>query len=132
MTESGKRLDWVRLDIKGLELWRAGKGRPIDLDEPLTNYDTKSMQAVVAADGSAWVILKMDPVNADAVARKKADPEYLDVFRVSADGKGIRKARVFASGVRHRFGVVGDKFWLIERNNGFERGGRSLTLYSIQ
>ena len=132
MTESGHRLDWVRLDIKGLELWRAGKGRPIELDQPLTNYDTKSMQSVVAADGSAWVILKMDPVNADAVARKKADPEYLDVFRVSADGKGVRKARVFASGVRHRFGIVGDRFWLIERNNGFERGGRSLALYSLQ
>lgn len=132
MTEGGKRLDFVRLDNKGLELWRGGKGRTIELDQPLTNYDTKSMQSVVATDGSAWVILKMDPVNAEAVARQKADPEYLDVFRVGADGKGARKARVFAGGTRYRFGVVGDKFWLIERNNGFERGGRSLALYSLQ
>ena len=132
MTEGGKRLDFVRLDNKGLELWRAGKGKKIELDQPLTNYDTKSMQGIVTADGSAWVIFKMDPVNADAVARKKADPEYLDVFRISADGKGVRKARVFAGGTRHRFGIVGDKFWLIERNNGFERGGRSLALYSLQ
>ena len=132
MTESNKRLDWVRLDIKGLELWRAGKGRPIELDQPLANYDTKSMQAVTVPDGSAWMVLKMDPVNADAVARKKADPEYLDVFRINADGKGVRKARIYASGVRHRFGIVGDKFWLLERNNGFERGGRSLALYSVQ
>lgn len=132
MTEGGKRLDFVRIDNKGLELWRAGKGKKIELDQPLTNYDTKSMQGIVTADGSAWVILKMDPVNADAVARKKADPEYLDVFRVSSDGKGVRKARLFAGGMRHRFGIIGDKFWLIERNNGFERGGRSLALYSLQ
>lgn len=132
MTEGGKRLDFVRLDNKGLELWRAGRGKKIELDQPLTNYDTKSMQGIVGADGSAWIILKMDPVNQAAVERKKADPEYLDVFRVSADGKGVRKARVFAGGTRHRFGVVGDRFWLIERNNGFERGGRSLALYAVQ
>ena len=132
LSEGGQRLDFVRLDIKGLELWRGGKARAIELDQPLTNYDTKSMQGIVTTDGSAWLILKMDPVNADAVARKKADPEYLDVFRVSADGKGVRKARVFAAGARYRFGIVGDKFWLIERNNGFERGGKSLALYAIQ
>jgi hypothetical protein len=132
MKDGGNRLDFVRLDIKGLELWRAGKPRAIELDQPLSNYDTRSMQAVMVPDGSAWMILKMDPVNADAVARKKADPEYLDVFRISADGKGVRKARVYASGVRHRFGIVGDKFWLVERNNGFERGGRSLALYAPQ
>ncbi len=132
LTEGGKRLDFVRLDIKGLELWRGGKAKPLELDQPLTNYDTKSMQGIVNTDGSAWVILKMDPVNADAVARKKADPEYLDVFRVTADGKGTRKARVYAAGARYRFGVVGDRFWLIERNNGFERGGKSLALYAIQ
>jgi len=131
LAEGGKRLDFVRLDLKGLELWRAGKARAIELDQPLTNYDTKSMQGLVAPDGSAWVIMKMDPVNADAVARKKADPEYLDVFRIGADGKGVRKARVFAAGARYRFGIVGDKFWLIERNNGFERGGKSLTLYTL-
>ena len=131
LVEGNKRLDFVRLDIKGLELWRGGKAKPLELDQPLTNYDTKSMQGIVNADGSAWVILKMDPVNADAVARKKADPEYVDIFRVTADGKGTRKARVLAPGVRFRFGVVGDKFWLIERNNGFERGGKSLALYTI-
>ena len=44
---------------------------------------------------------------------------------MAADGKtATRKARVLAHDVRMRFGSVGDKFWLVERNNGFERGGK--------
>ena len=70
------------------------------------SYDAKSLQGIVNADGCAWIALKVDPVNADAVARKKADPEYLDVFRVGADGKAMRKARMLAKGLRYRFGVI--------------------------
>jgi hypothetical protein len=39
--------------------------------------------------------------------------------------------RVLATNARHRFGVIGDKLWLLERNNGFERGGKALTLYTL-
>ena len=66
-----------------------------------------------------------------AVARKKADPEYLDVFVAPAGGKAVRKARVLAAGARHRFGVAGDRFWLLERNQGFDRGGKNLVLYQV-
>ncbi len=129
--DGGGRLDFVRLnwDNTALHAWRAGKPRPLELDQPLANYDRKSMQSFVLADGTVWLALKMDPVNPDAVARQKADPEYLDIFQATVDGKAIRKARVLAHGVRHRFGILGDKFWLIERNQSMERGGKSLALY---
>ena len=65
---------------------------------------------MVLPDGTAWIALKVDPVNPDAVARKKADPEYLDIFRAGPDRKAVRKARVLATGVRHRFGVVKTAF----------------------
>jgi carotenoid cleavage dioxygenase-like enzyme len=105
--------------------------KTVELDQPLASYDPKSLQGVINADGSAWVSFKVDPVNADAVARKKADPEYLDVFKVGADGKAVRKARVLGKGIRFRFGVIGDYFWLLERSPGSDRGGRALTLYSL-
>lgn len=136
LADSGNQLDFVRMawDNSGLQLWKAGTPKPIQFDEPLTNYDPKSVQATVTADGGAWLVMKIDPVNPAAVERKKADPEYLDVFRVGPDGKSPRKARVLAKGIRHRFGVVadkaGDKFWLLERNNGMDRGGRSLVVYA--
>ena len=130
---TGAPLDFLAMawDHSGLQVWRAGKPRAVELDQPLTSYDPKSMQGVVRADGAAWIALKVDPVNAEAVARKKADPEYLDVFRVGAEGKASRTARVLARGVRHWFGAVGERFWLIERTPGFERGGRSVTLYQL-
>ena len=134
LVDAGGKLDFLRLppNMAGIELWRAGKMTPVVLDQKLTDYDLKTMQHVVNADGTGWLALKVDPVNADAVARKKADPEYLDIFRISADGKATRKARVLAKGLRHRFGVAGDRFWLIERNAGFERGGKTVTLYQLQ
>jgi hypothetical protein len=130
----GGKLDFLRLppDGTGIEVWTAGKSKKLELDQPYSNYDPKSMQGVVNSDGSGWLALKIDPVNADAVARKRADPEYLDVFRVTADGMAARKARVLAKDLRHRFGVVGDKFWLIERNAGFERGGKTVTLFQLK
>ncbi len=134
LAESGGKLDFLRLppDGSGIELWRGGKMTSLTLDQKFGDYDPKSMQGVVNSDGSGWLALKVDPVNVEAVARKRADPEYLDVFKISADGKATRKARVLAKGIRHRFGAAGERFWLIERNAGFERGGKTFTLYQLQ
>ena len=133
LADAGGQLDFLLVtpDLKAVQVWKDGKGRALELDQPFASYDPKSLQGVVQPDGSGWFALKVDPVNAEAVARKKADPEYLDVFRFTADGKATRKARVYAKGTRHRFGVIGDRFWLIERNAGFERGGKSITLYQL-
>jgi hypothetical protein len=132
LADAGSKLDFVRLanDGSALQLWRGGKMRVLELDQKLTDYEPKSLQALVASDGTGWLALKVDPVNAEAVARKRADPEYLDVFKITADGKATRKARILAKGIRHRFGTAGDRFWVIERNASMERGGKSITLYS--
>ncbi len=128
----GGALDFVRVGDKGVELWRAGKPKPLELDQPLASYEPKSLQAIVLPDGSGWLALQIDPVNAEAVARKKADPEYLDVFRFDSDGgKAIRKARVLATGTHYRFGIAGDRFWLLEKNAGLERGGKNLAVYAF-
>jgi hypothetical protein len=131
--DAAGRVDFVRAGTDGkLQLWRAGKPRTVELDQPISAYDPKSLQATVLPDGSAWILLKVDPVNPEAVARKKADPEYLDVFQASPDGKAVRKARVLAAGARHRAGMLRDKLWLLERNSGFDRGGKSLAVYQLQ
>ncbi|HEY5920610.1 MAG TPA: hypothetical protein VIV11_03020 [Kofleriaceae bacterium] len=133
LADAGGTLDFMRVkaDNKAIELWRQGVLGTVTLDQPLAQYDPKSLQSVFAADGTAWIVIKVDPVNAEAVARKKADPEYLDVFRMTADGNATRKARILAKGVKHRFGVVDNFFWLLERSTGFDRGGRVLTIYQL-
>jgi hypothetical protein len=128
------QLDFIRMtwDNSAVQVWHHGVPRTIELDQPLASYDVTSLQGVVNADGSAWVAMEIDPVNAAAVARKKADPEYLDVFKVDAAGKGVRKARVPAKNLRFRFGTFDQYFWLLERSTGFDRGGRSITVYQAQ
>ena len=134
LADAGGQLDFLRMkpDNTAIEIWRQGKLGAIKLDQPLAQYDTKSLQGIINADGSSWIVLKVDPVNAEAVARKKADPEYLDIFRATADGTATRKARILAKGVKHRFGVADNMFWLLERSTGFDRGGRALTVYQLQ
>ncbi len=134
LADAAAGLDFVHMswDLQTVQVWSGGVPHDVQLDQPVSSYDPKSLQGIVEPDGSAWIALKVDPVNVEAVARKKADPEYLDIFRAGADGKAIRRMRVLATGIRHRFGVLGDKLWLVERNNGFERGGKSLTLYALQ
>jgi hypothetical protein len=134
LADAGGTLDFLRMvwDNSAVQVWSQGVSRTVELDQPLAAYDAKSLQGVVNADGSAWIVLKVDPVNAQAVARKKADPEYLDIFRVGTSGKAIRKARILAKGVRHRFGLIGEMFWLLERSTSFDRGGRNITIYALQ
>ncbi len=137
LAEAGHRRDFVRIswDNASIQVWHKGQPKQVELDQPLATYDPKSLQGIVGADGTAWIVLKTDPVNTAAVARKKADPEYVDIFKVTTDGKATRKARVLAHGVRVRFGAVadkaGDKVWVLERNTGFERGGKTLAVYQI-
>jgi hypothetical protein len=134
LADAGGQLDFVRMkaDNSGIEIWRRGVPGTVTLDQPLAQYDGKSLQGVINPDGTAWIALKVDPVNAEAVARKKADPEYLDIYRVGADGQATRKARILAKGIRHRFGVIDGYFWLLEKSTGFDRGGRTLTVYQMQ
>lgn len=140
LADAGGQLDFVRMawDNSAVHVWSHGTSRAIELDQSIQDYDPKSLQGVVNADGSAWLALKVDPVNAGAVGRKKADPEYLDIFRINAgETKATRKARVPAKDLRFKFGTVAnpgaaDYVWLLERSTGFDRGGRSITIYQLQ
>ena len=131
-SDGANKVEFFRMTPTAVSLWHAGKPRTLELDQSIGLYDPQSIEGVIAADGSAWFILKIDPVNPEAVAHKKADTEYLDVFRVGTDTKATRKARVLATKARHHFGVIGNAFWLLERNTGFERGGKTLTVYQTE
>jgi hypothetical protein len=127
-------LDFVRMswDNTDVELWHGGKPSAVTLDQALAQYEPRSLQGVVLADGTAWLALAVDPVNPAAVEHKKADPAYFDVFRVDHDGKATRRARVLVTGSGFRFGALRDRFWLLERSPSSERGGKSLAVYQPQ
>lgn len=119
----------IASDLTGVELWKDDQPTTIALDAfPL--YDTKSFAYAFDDDGALWVGLRVHPWNAAALKRKKADLEYFDLFHVDASGAATRKGRVLAPKGQFAIGATAGKVWLIERNVGFDRGGKKLTIYT--
>jgi len=134
LADAGGQLELLKMawDNTAVVVWARGVSRSVGIDQSLQDYDPKSLQGIVAADGSAWLALKIDPVNAGAVNRKKADPEYLDIFKLDAGAtKAVRKARIPAKDLRFKFGTIDGYLWLLERSTSFDRGGRSITIYQL-
>lgn len=133
LAEAHADLDYVHMtwDNAAVQIWRHGKPGTATLDQALAQYDPKSLQGVVAPDGTGWLALQVDPVNAEAVARKKADPEYFDIFHFTADGKATRRTRVPAKKLHFRFGVLGQRLWVLEKSPSSDRGGRLLTVLQL-
>jgi hypothetical protein len=123
------RMTW---DNTAIQVWRDGRPKQIELDQPLTNYDPKSLQGILSAVSGGRIALAVDPVNPDAVARKKADPAYFDIFDLdAAETKATLRSRVLAPKSGFRFGTLGKRYWLLERSPSSERGGKSLAVYDI-
>ena len=112
-----------------LEVWRDGGVTRVALDPPLATYDPSTARLALRGD-RVWISLVVDPVNPAAVARKKADPEYLDLFEVVGT-RAIRRARVLAPEKKLTWGWSGDTLWVLEKNVGFARGGKALRFYRL-
>lgn len=114
-------------DLATVELWRNGAPAPLALDQPVAQYDPASLQG-----GDTWLVLEVDPTNAAAVKRKKADAQYLDLFAVDgASGKAVRKGRVLVTPKKkYATGVTKGMWWVLERSVGYDRGGTSLVVYA--
>jgi hypothetical protein len=124
---------FVRWSTDGstVERWQGGAATALAFDQSLTLYKPDSMLGVIAPGGATWVGLTVDPTNPAAVARKRTDPVYFDLFAVSG-ASATRRARILATGKRFAFGqLAADRLWVLERNTGFDRGGKRLTIYSV-
>ena len=130
MAHPGERV-FVHVPNDGseLQLWRDGRPTAIALDPPLSTYDASTARVVMRGD-RPWISLMVDPVNPAAVARKKADAEYLDLFEVDGD-HAVRRARIYAPKKKLTWGWFGDSLWVLEKNVGFARGGKALRFYRL-
>jgi hypothetical protein len=119
----------VGAGLDGLDLWRDDHPVRLALDQTWELYDPSTLSYGVDDDGTVWLGLAIDPWNRPAVARKKADPDYFDVFRVDGE-RATRVGRVLAPKGRFAVGATAGRVWLLERNVGFDRGGKALTFYT--
>jgi hypothetical protein len=123
----------VTHDLTGLE-WYRGEDTPtaVVLAQPFHHYDPKSLRYQRAADGGMYFSLAIDPVNPDAVARKKADPQWLDLYRVAPGAAEATRVGRVLMGKRTLAWVASDRHWaLLPKHVGFSRGSTSVRVYEV-
>ncbi|MEM9490384.1 MAG: hypothetical protein AAGC55_14655 [Myxococcota bacterium] len=123
----------VKRDNSGLELVTPSGRKSIGLAEPFQRYDFRSLQYQPSWEGRFFFTIKIDPVNPAAAARKKADPEYLDLYEYrSGQPKAVRRARILLSDKRRMSWYATDEHWIVvPRMLGFDRGGKELRIYKL-
>lgn len=125
----------VAQDLSGIHTYTeaTGKASELALAQPFHHYDPKSLQQQVGPGGDLYFSLTIDPVNPDAVARKKADPRYLDLYLLAADGKASRLGRILVPARREHRWIAGAGGWIVmPKHIGFDRGGKELQLYRLK
>jgi hypothetical protein len=125
----------VPSDLSGVELLLENDQRvAIPMDEPFSHYDAKSLHSELGRDGKVYFTLTIDPVNADAVERKIADPELVDLYAfdpATPTGKALRLARVPKGDRPFSWRFHGKYFVVLRKHKGFDRGGADLDLYEV-
>jgi hypothetical protein len=124
----------VTEDLKGVELVTSDDKRvPVKLAEAFHMYDSTSLQSEIGRDGIVYFTLTIDPVNPEAVNRKKQDPEVIDLYRLdpTGDGKATRLARLPKGDRRFGWHHSGGTWVVLRKHKGFGRGGGELEVYSL-
>ena len=125
-------IGWTQ-DLSGLEMWNGATRVDVTLDQSILPYDQGSLQTAFATDGTAWLALQVEPLNATAIKKKTRDAAFFDIYAVAGDGTATRRIRVPAESKRFRFGAAAHgQLWLLERNRGFDRGGTRLSILRPQ
>ena len=125
----------VAEDLSGVDLvTQAGRTR-IELAQPFMHYDPKTLEYRPTQDGLYLFTLKIDPVNKEAAARKRADAEYLDLYSYrSGEKKAMRIARMLLTDKKKRLmnWQATEEYWaIVPRLIGFSRGGKEMQIYKI-
>jgi hypothetical protein len=120
-----------------------GRRTTLALDAPVENYEPKSLiEQEEPAAHTLYFTLTLDPLNTEALARRKADKPYLDLYRVRQQptpGKGapapttdtVRLLRV-PMDERPVAWVVGGRFFpVLRKHKSFSRGGTEIEVYRL-
>lgn len=123
----------VAADLSGLRLEGENVSDAIKLAEPFHHYKPGSLQWHPSVDGGFFFTLTIDPVNPDAVARKRAVPEYMDLYELAPGAKkAVRRARLLLKGKRkYRWQATPDNWIVVPLHIGFDRGGKQLQIYAL-
>jgi len=123
----------VTNDLGGVRWARGGTEGKVEIAQPFHHYDPKSLRYQVWAGGGMYFSLTIDPVNADAVGRKKADPKWLDLYRIERGTTKAKRVGRLLVGKRDVEWIATDGYWaVLHKHIGFSRGGTKLDVYKVQ
>jgi hypothetical protein len=117
----------------GIELVdAAGRLTPIPLAVPFRLYDRSTLKDQEGpAPGVLTFGIEVDPVNADAVARQKADRRALDVYGLAVGRAAGLRARVALGTQPVVWAAAGDRVVVLSRFKSFARGGDRIDVYDL-
>jgi hypothetical protein len=113
-----------------------GRRTPLTLGAPIQNYDRKSLlEQEDPANHALYFSLSLDPLNPDALGRKKVDKAYLDLYRTTVGEKGGETTRLLRVGLDERpvTWVVGGRYVaLLRKHKAFSRGGNEIEAHQLR
>jgi hypothetical protein len=104
----------------------------VPLPREIWKYDPNTLQWQAIDGKRVAMSLTVDPVNPDAVNRKKADVDEIDLIEVDRQTHAIRPLlRLNGEGRRAMWKIAADRLVLLRKGKGFDRGGVALEVYDL-
>lgn len=104
----------------------------IVLPRELWKYDPATLAWQTVDDKRAAVSLTIDPVNPDAVNRKKADVDDIELYEIDRQSHAVRPLlRLPGEGRRSTWQLAANRLLLLRKDKGFDRGGVALELFDV-
>ena len=105
---------------------------PLVLPRPVAKYEPASLHFASAGAGGLYLSLTVDPVNADAVRSKRADIDFVDLYRLDVAARTLSSV-LRLDGKKHptRWTIGADHLALLRKHAGFPRGGTALEVFAL-
>lgn len=104
----------------------------IVLPRQLWKYDPATLAWQTVDDKHLAVSLTIDPVNPDAVARKKADVDEIELYEVDRQSHAVRPLlHIAGEGRRSNWQLAANRLLLLRKGKGFDRGGVALEIFDV-
>jgi len=117
--------------VDGGRLWAVTEDdrlAPVEL--PLSTYEVESLRQQARGDEITFS-LRVDPLNPEAIARQKRDPEAFEVFRWSG-GTVTRVLRLVGDGREVVWHAAGGRIAVLRKHRAFGRGGPEVAVYPLR
>jgi hypothetical protein len=104
----------------------------VTLARELWKYEPQTLAWQTLDERRVALSLTVDPVNPDAVNRKKADVDEFDLYEVDRTSHAARKIlQLNGEGRGSTWRLAGHRLLLLRKGKGFDRGGVLLEVYDL-